>query len=87
MWLKLPCAFRSGDGTRIPNQVKGSRGSASVEGSAVEFGVEAVGSEDGSEGESCSGGEGRGVEDFALGVERREKIGEEDGEGFIDLTT
>lgn len=85
VWLKLRCAFRSAGGTRIPNQVRGSRGVEGVEGSVVEFGVEAERSEKDSEEGRCSGGEGRGVEELALGVVWRENVGEEDGEGFMHL--
>lgn len=85
MCLKLRCAFRSAGGTRIPNQVRGSRGVEGVEGSVVEFGVEAERSEKDSEEGRCSGGEGRGVEELALGVVWRENVGEEDGEGFMHL--
>lgn len=88
-WLKLRCAFRSAGGTRIPNQVRGSRGVEGVEGSAVDSGLAAEaleeGSEEGSEEEGCSGGGGRDVGDFAPGVGRRENIGKEDGEGFMHL--
>lgn len=84
-WLKLHCAFRSAGGTRIPNQIKGSRGAEGVQ----SFAVEAEGSDDsfgeGSEEEECSGDEGVGVGVFVLAAGRRENIGEEEGEGFMHL--
>lgn len=52
----------------------------------MEFGVEAEGSEEDSGEEGGSGGEGRGVGGFALGLGRRENIGKEEGERFMHLT-
>lgn len=87
--MKLRCAFRSAGGTSIPNQVRGSRGVEGVEGSAVEFGVEAErpeeSSEEGPEEGGCSAGEEGGDGEFALGVGWRENVGEEDGEEFMHL--
>lgn len=48
--------------------------------------MEADGSEEDSGKEGGSGGEGRGVGEFALGLGRRENIGKEDGERLMHLT-